>query len=210
MTSDEMDIIGTNDGAGLGGDRDTTNVFESSNLAASVITTIGEERMAALGGSLETIAEAKAGITKHGRPVGLGGPFLAHIKDIIYSKAASLSSPVHWVWTSGSSIKGITNKDGIGLCQSCDIVIQSEKDDKPIVELCDVNLRMLGNHQLQNDVLPHVYLRDQGMLHFSSQILAMCIEVIHYIFHSLKKLLHNKAEAFLSNDYYESHLEWMD
>ena len=55
--------------AGLGGDRDTTNVFESSNLAASVITTIGEERMAALGGSLETIAEAKAGITKHGRPV---------------------------------------------------------------------------------------------------------------------------------------------
>nr|VDC63676.1 unnamed protein product [Brassica rapa] len=71
MTSDEMDIIGTNDGAGLGGDRDTTNVFESSNLAASVITTIGEEHMAAFGGSLETIAEAKAGITKHGRPVGL-------------------------------------------------------------------------------------------------------------------------------------------
>uniref|UniRef100_M4D9M8 Uncharacterized protein n=1 Tax=Brassica campestris TaxID=3711 RepID=M4D9M8_BRACM len=181
MTSDEMDIIGTNDGAGLGGDRDTTNVFESSNLAASVITTIGEERMAALGGSLETIAEAKAGITKHGRPVGLGGPFLAHIKDIIYSKAASLSSPVVLASSIGS-----------------------------IVELCDVNLRMLGNHQLQNDVLPHVYLRDQGMLHFSSQILAMCIEVIHYIFHSLKKLLHNKAEAFLSNDYYESHLEWMD
>ncbi|CAN7125996.1 unnamed protein product [Brassica rapa subsp. narinosa] len=117
MTSDEMDIIGTNDGAGLGGDRDTTNVFESSNLAASVIT---------------TIAEAKAGITKHGRPVGLGGPFLAHIKDIIYSKAASLSSPV--------------------------VLASSIGSGRLIVELCDVNLRMLGNHQLQNDVLPHVYL----------------------------------------------------
>lgn len=55
--------------AGLGGARDATNVIESSNLAASVITTIGEEHMAALGGSLESIAEAKSGITKHGRPV---------------------------------------------------------------------------------------------------------------------------------------------
>ncbi|KAL0755626.1 hypothetical protein Bca101_093294 [Brassica carinata] len=26
----------------------------------------------------------------------------------------------------------------------------------------------------------------------------------------MKKLLHRKAEAFLSNDYYESHLAWMD
>ncbi|CDY13885.1 BnaA09g43870D [Brassica napus] len=33
----------------------------------------------------------------------------------------------------------------------------------------------------------------------------MCISLS-----SLKKLLHNKAEAFLSNDYYESHLEWID
>jgi folylpolyglutamate synthase len=55
--------------AGLGGARDATNVIESSNLAASVITTIGEEHMAALGGSLESIAEAKSGIIKHGRPV---------------------------------------------------------------------------------------------------------------------------------------------
>lgn len=55
--------------AGLGGARDATNVIESSDLAASVITTIGEEHMAALGGSLESIAEAKSGIIKHNRPV---------------------------------------------------------------------------------------------------------------------------------------------
>lgn len=55
--------------AGLGGARDATNFIESSNLAASVITTIGEEHMAALGGSLESIADAKSGIIKHGRPV---------------------------------------------------------------------------------------------------------------------------------------------
>lgn len=55
--------------AGLGGARDATNVISSSDLAASVITTIGEEHLAALGGSLESIAIAKSGIIKHGRPV---------------------------------------------------------------------------------------------------------------------------------------------
>ncbi|CAN0891799.1 Dihydrofolate synthetase [Linum grandiflorum] len=55
--------------AGLGGARDATNILSSSDLAVSVITTIGEEHVAALGGSLESIAMAKAGIIKHGRPV---------------------------------------------------------------------------------------------------------------------------------------------
>lgn len=55
--------------AGLGGSRDATNVLSSSNVAASVITTVGSEHLAALGGSLESIAEAKSGIIKEGRPV---------------------------------------------------------------------------------------------------------------------------------------------
>lgn len=50
--------------AGLGGARDATNIISSSGLAAAVITTVGEEHLAALGGSLETIAMAKAGIIK--------------------------------------------------------------------------------------------------------------------------------------------------
>ena len=55
--------------AGLGGARDATNILSSSDLAASIITTIGEEHLAALGGSLESIAVAKSGIIKHDRPV---------------------------------------------------------------------------------------------------------------------------------------------
>ncbi|PNY08348.1 tetrahydrofolylpolyglutamate synthase, partial [Trifolium pratense] len=55
--------------AGLGGARDATNIISSSGLAAAVITTVGEEHLAALGGSLETIATAKAGIIKQGCPV---------------------------------------------------------------------------------------------------------------------------------------------
>ncbi|KAL3521611.1 hypothetical protein ACH5RR_019760 [Cinchona calisaya] len=58
--------------AGLGGACgacDATNVIPSSALAASIITSIGEEHLAALGGSLESIAVAKSGIVKDGRPV---------------------------------------------------------------------------------------------------------------------------------------------
>ena len=55
--------------AGLGGSRDATNIVTSNELAAAVITTIGKEHLAALGGSLESITLAKSGIIKHGRPV---------------------------------------------------------------------------------------------------------------------------------------------
>lgn len=38
--------------AGLGGARDATNVLRGTELAASIITTIGEEHLDALGGFL--------------------------------------------------------------------------------------------------------------------------------------------------------------
>jgi folylpolyglutamate synthase/dihydrofolate synthase len=53
---------------GMGGARDATNVLEPGGLAAAVITPIGMEHVAALGGSIESIAAAKAGILKAGRP----------------------------------------------------------------------------------------------------------------------------------------------
>uniref|UniRef100_A0A1J3JAN4 Folylpolyglutamate synthase n=1 Tax=Noccaea caerulescens TaxID=107243 RepID=A0A1J3JAN4_NOCCA len=167
--------------AGLGGARDATNIIESSNLAASVITTVGEEHLAALGGSLETIAEAKSGIIKHGRPVVLGGPFLPHIEDILRSKAASMSSSVILASDIGSnsSVKSIIDRNGLGLCQSCEMVIQNEKDDKPIVELGDVNLRMLGHHQLQNAVTAtcvSLCLRDQGWWRVTDEAIRIGLE----------------------------------
>lgn len=64
--------------AGLGGARDATNIISSSDLAASVITTISEEHLAALGGSLESIAVAKSGIIKHGCPVWWFSPIPIH------------------------------------------------------------------------------------------------------------------------------------
>ncbi|CAN1267635.1 Dihydrofolate synthetase [Linum perenne] len=145
--------------AGLGGARDATNILSSSDLAASVITTIGEEHLAALGGSIESIAMAKAGIIKHGRPTVIGGPFLPQIEQIIRDRAAMMSSPV--VSASGDGIRAAIKGLGVN-----DIEIQVQQlIFKQSLELSDFNLQMLGKHQLQNAVTAActtLCLRNQG------------------------------------------------
>ncbi|CAO2821265.1 unnamed protein product [Amaranthus hypochondriacus] len=137
--------------AGLGGSRDATNIVTSKELAAAVITTIGKEHLVALGGSLESIALAKSGIIKHSRPVILGGPFLPHVEQIIRDKALSICSPVVSVCDSekNSVMNGFGIVDGEPR-QSCDILLQIQKDIPLCIELSSVNLSMLGYHQLQN------------------------------------------------------------
>lgn len=53
---------------GLGGVRDATNVLSDNTLKAAVVTAVGMDHAAALGGSMESIARAKAGIFKSGKP----------------------------------------------------------------------------------------------------------------------------------------------
>ncbi|GIL42683.1 hypothetical protein Vafri_619 [Volvox africanus] len=57
---------------GLGGITDATNVFQPANLQTAIITSLGLEHVEALGGSLQSIAAAKAGILRPGRPLVLG------------------------------------------------------------------------------------------------------------------------------------------
>ena len=52
---------------GLGGVRDATNVLQPSSLAAAVVTAVGHDHAAALGGTIERIAAAKAGIMQVSR-----------------------------------------------------------------------------------------------------------------------------------------------
>ncbi|KAL3365740.1 hypothetical protein AABB24_010738 [Solanum stoloniferum] len=115
--------------AGLGGARDATNVISGPDLAISIITTVGEEHLDALGGSLESIAVAKSGIVKNGRPLVIGGPFVPSIEYILRRKASSMSSPVVSASDLGnrSALKGFCEVTGIPR-QLCDIVLQIEKD----------------------------------------------------------------------------------
>ncbi len=57
---------------GLGGVQDATNVLPPASLATAVICAVGHDHAAALGGTIESIAAAKAGIMQAGRPVVLG------------------------------------------------------------------------------------------------------------------------------------------
>ncbi|KAH6828063.1 Folylpolyglutamate synthetase family protein [Perilla frutescens var. hirtella] len=152
--------------AGLGGARDATNVFTSSDLAAAIITNIGEEHLAALGGSLESIAVAKSGIIKEQRPLVLGGPFLPHIESMIRDKAFSLCSPVISASDPGnrSVLKGFSRACQVPR-QLCDILLRIEGDFHLFIELFDLQLRLLGSHQLQNAVTATcaaLCLREQG------------------------------------------------
>ncbi|KAK2399414.1 folylpolyglutamate synthase [Trifolium repens] len=152
--------------AGLGGARDATNIISSSGLAAAVITTVGEEHLAALGGSLETIATAKAGIIKEGCPLVLGGPFLPHIEHIVREKAVNMDSPVVLAYDSGNNlaVKSFSILNGKP-CQICDIEIQTVKDLKLSCKLHDLKLQMPGAHQLQNAATATcvaLCLRNQG------------------------------------------------
>ncbi len=78
---------------GLGGRLDATNVVEPE---VSVITSIGLDHLAELGGTVDLIAREKAGIIKPGRPVVMGR-LPAEAEQVVRAVAARQGSPVHSV-----------------------------------------------------------------------------------------------------------------
>ncbi|KAJ3701108.1 hypothetical protein LUZ61_004813 [Rhynchospora tenuis] len=152
--------------AGLGGARDATNVIRSSELALSIITSIGKEHLEALGGSLQSIAMAKSGIIKEGRPVVIGGPLEPDIELIIRERAQLLDSPVLSTCHPGvnCSLKQY-QVDYERPVQICDIGIKMQNDME--IDLRGLKLQMLGNHQLRNAVMATcaaLCLRNQGLI----------------------------------------------
>lgn len=157
--------------AGLGGTRDATNVFseDPQSLLASVITPIGLEHVDALGGSLESIVAAKAGIMKRGRPVVLAPQPEPLVEKLLLQHATTLHCPV------------IQAQDCVHFCQSPQILLSEEATkefddgidgarttalqqkstvrfmqpwissalhaDSPEMEVC---MRLVGVHQLDN------------------------------------------------------------
>ncbi|MCO5559800.1 hypothetical protein L7F22_013404 [Adiantum nelumboides] len=152
--------------AGLGGARDATNVISSAGLAAAVITNIGKEHLVALGGSLESVALAKSGIIKQGRPVVLGGPLDSHLEEIICGVAASKSSKIIRAFGEGMHyrIGGVKLENG-GAFQCCDITIDLPSSMSWKLDKKSLQLQMLGSHQLDNAltaICTILCIREQG------------------------------------------------
>ncbi|HEY8994868.1 MAG TPA: folylpolyglutamate synthase/dihydrofolate synthase family protein [Lacunisphaera sp.] len=103
----DMAVIET----GMGGRLDATNVVQPE---VSVITSIGLDHCAELGGTVELIAREKAGIIKPRRPVVIGR-LPAGAERVIREVAASQDAPVHSVReVFGESLSGypMTNLEG--------------------------------------------------------------------------------------------------
>ena len=77
---------------GLGGRLDSTNVI---NPILSIITNIGMDHMALLGGTLAEIANEKAGIIKQTTPVVIS-EVIPETKNIFEQKANSLNAPIYY------------------------------------------------------------------------------------------------------------------
>ena len=78
---------------GMGGRLDATNVVEP---AVTIITSIGLDHVAELGGTLAQIAREKAGIIKPGRPV-IMGRLPPEAEKVVREVAAAQGAPLHSV-----------------------------------------------------------------------------------------------------------------
>eukprot|EP00208_Stichococcus_sp_RCC1054_P008022 CAMPEP_0206150448 /NCGR_PEP_ID=MMETSP1473-20131121/38307_1 /ASSEMBLY_ACC=CAM_ASM_001109 /TAXON_ID=1461547 /ORGANISM="Stichococcus sp, Strain RCC1054" /LENGTH=505 /DNA_ID=CAMNT_0053547951 /DNA_START=112 /DNA_END=1630 /DNA_ORIENTATION=+ len=159
--------------AGLGGARDATNVFEPSQVQTAVMTSIDEEHMDALGGSLSSIAEAKAGIIKEGCPVVLGRQPHVRVKEILCRRAAQLNCTVYEeqasVWALPMQVGSSTVTQRIEL-----FLLNGEMRDK-----MEIDMQLLGEHQRENAVTAigaALALRRQGFhrLNLTSITAGLC------------------------------------
>ncbi|CAK9275710.1 unnamed protein product [Sphagnum jensenii] len=136
---------------GLGGARDATNVISAKGLAAAVIVGIGTEHLAALGGSLESIALAKSGIIKDGRPVVVGQQKDSTTKDIILKVAASKEAPVRAAFGSSAQCEVVEVCSGSDApFQICNFFLDDTSEIESRWEMKNVRLSALGAHQQEN------------------------------------------------------------
>ncbi|KAK9866749.1 hypothetical protein WJX84_003192 [Apatococcus fuscideae] len=163
----EMGVIET----GLGGARDATNVF-GDQLQLAIITAVGTEHSAALGGSLESIAEAKAGIMKRHKPVVLAHQPEAEARKVLERKANELHCPVYNAEsTIKLHLKGLqTSNDQLRqnvFVERLGVPPDGPLCGEPSSQQSGVSISLAGEHQLQNAataVTAVLALRDSGIL----------------------------------------------
>ncbi|KAL4858271.1 Dihydrofolate synthetase [Chlorella vulgaris] len=162
---------------GLGGARDATNVLPSASLAAAVITAVGQDHAAALGGSVQAIAAAKAGIMQAGRPVVVARQPEPAAEAVLLQRAEELGCPViealkevqfHSAAADESSSSGAAGPAMLQQRLRMVVTGQTAAAFEASVEQIEqeVRIRLLGAHQLDNAaaaVAAAACLRRHGM-----------------------------------------------
>lgn len=145
--------------AGLGGARDATNVFGAPQLKAAVLTAVGLEHQAALGGSLKSIATAKAGIMKAGRPLVLGAQPHPEAKRILCQRAAELECRIYDSQAEIWPRRLVVERDTVW--EECSIFLLNGE----CADAVEMRLGLVGAHQRDNAVTAAsaaLALRQQG------------------------------------------------
>lgn len=155
---------------GLGGSRDATNVLSPENLEAAVVTHVGEEHLDALGGSIEGIVEAKAGIAHAERPVFVAPNVDSRVNRLLIQALRSRKANIVDQVRADVRLVGYTDKndDGSVLAQRVDVDIKM--DGKVDATLNGVKVPLLGPHQRENISLALRvlwWLRSQGSIKVS-------------------------------------------
>ena len=120
---------------GLGGRLDSTNVV---NPLVAVITEIGLEHTAYLGGTLEAIAGEKAGIIKPGRPVVVSRQ-RPEAEAVLRAKAEEMGAPY---WRAEEHVSVRRTKEGPGW--------QTLEIETGAGEWGPVRLPLAGDYQMEN------------------------------------------------------------
>lgn len=135
---------------GLGGRLDATNIVVP---IVSVITSLSLDHMAVLGGTLEKIAEEKAGIIKHNVPV-ISSPQQSKAMMVLRKKAYQMGSIMYTV---GEDVTGRSKKHTLGgqrfslhMSSESKLWLSSRHEKKRIKRDYFYSTPLLGVHQIEN------------------------------------------------------------
>lgn len=139
---------------GLGGGRDATNVLPQEHLAAAVITAIGHDHADALGGSILSIAAAKAGIMKSGRSVVVSRQPESVAAEVLSKHAQEMECPVRDAESAVQCVAGPIAFDNSKLVQYSTLRLSdwaaSSLSPNSTIKEIEVRLGLVGPHQLDN------------------------------------------------------------
>ena len=142
---------------GMGGLMDATNVIEADHLDLAVLTSIGLEHVEALGGSIATIAEAKAGIIKQGRPVVVGRQHYDEAIKAITDRATSVSSQPIFVSQGPIKVEATGIRDLDGMSKDANGRVRSVAKEKITIQGLEgdsssisIPCSFIGPHQRDN------------------------------------------------------------
>ncbi|CAD7700696.1 unnamed protein product [Ostreobium quekettii] len=136
----QADIVVTE--VGLGGTTDATNVIEANGLVAAVLTPIDSEHLQALGGTIESVAGAKAGIMKAGRPAVLAEQPNPDVLRVLEARAAELGCKITHA-KRDVAVRRTPPSSSHSTSPSIDVDFNG-------VKVANVALRMKGAHQDSN------------------------------------------------------------